>query len=250
MLKKRVMPCLLLKGESLVKSVKFKDYTYIGDPINAVKIFNDCEVDELVLLDITATTEEREPNFDLIAKIVDESFVPLAYGGGVKTIEQMAIIFKIGVEKIIINSLLFEDSGMIAKATEYFGAQSIVVSIDVKKNLFGKYEVFLYNGKKKASKSFEEVLSLLNQLNVGEVLINDISRDGMMEGYNLDLIAYTLDKLNMPVIAIGGAGELSDLEKAFDLGIQALAAGSLFVYKSRFRGVLINYPNAEIEKMR
>ena len=250
MLKKRVMPCLLLKGESLVKSVKFKDYNYIGDPINAVKIFNDCEVDELVLLDITATTEGREPNFDLIAKIVDESFVPLAYGGGVKTIEQMAKIFKIGVEKIIINSLLFEDSGMIAKAIEYFGAQSVVVSIDVKKNLFGKYEVFLYNGKKKASKSFEEVLSQLNQLNVGEVLINDISRDGMMQGYNLDLIAYALEKLNMPVIAIGGAGELSDLEKAFNLGIQALAAGSLFVYKSQFRGVLINYPNAEIEKMR
>lgn len=250
MLRRRVMPCLLIKNEALVKTIQFNKFNYIGDPVNAVKIYNDCEVDELVILDISATIEHKEPNYMLIAKIVDECFMPLAYGGGVKSIEQMAQIFKLGAEKIVINSLVFEAPEVIKAAISKFGAQSIVASIDCKKNIFGKYEVFTNSGKNKIKMKLEDVFKLLNELGVGEVMINDISCDGMMQGYNKELIQKSLEQLNMPLIAIGGAGKVEHLKEAFELGIQALAAGSLFVYKSAFRGVLINYPNKEIEKMR
>lgn len=250
MLKRRVMPCLLLRGESLVKTIQFKKFNYIGDPINAVKIFNDCEVDELVILDITATTEKREPNYALIGKIVNECFVPLAYGGGVNNIEQMTRLFKMGIEKICVNTALFENPEFIKSAVDRFGAQSIVASIDCKKNLFGHYETFTRSGTNKIKMKIEDVMVYIESLGVGEVMINDISRDGMMEGYNLELIDKFLKTLKTPLIAIGGAGSLEHLKQAFELGIKALAAGSLFVYKSKLRGVLINYPNKEIEKMR
>lgn len=250
MLKKRVMPCLLLKGESLVKTEQFGKYNYIGDPINAVKIFNDCEVDEIILLDIDASIEDKEPNYDLIRKIVNESFVPMAYGGGVKTVGQMEKLFQIGIEKVSLNTLIFEDEETVIRAVERFGAQSIVASLDVKKNLFGKYEVFYFSAKKKSKHTLLGALDLVQRLGVGEILINDISKDGMMNGYNLDLIKRVVDYVSVPVIGIGGAGQIDDLRKGFETGIKALAAGSLFVYKSNFKGVLINYPNQEIEKMR
>lgn len=250
MLKRRVMPCLLLRGESLVKTIQFKKFSYIGDPINAVKIFNDCEVDELVILDITATLEKREPNFELIGKIVNECFVPLAYGGGITTLDQMTRLFKLGIEKICVNTALFENPEFIKRAVDRFGAQSVVASIDCKKNIFGQYETFTKSGTHKVKMKLEDVMSTIEKLGVGEVMINDISRDGMMEGYNLELIELFLKTLKTPLIAIGGAGSIEHLKKAFELGIKALAAGSLFVYKSKLRGVLINYPNKEIEKMR
>ena len=250
MLKRRVMPCLLLRGESLVKTIQFNKFNYIGDPINAVKIFNDCEVDELVILDITATLEKRDPNFELISKIVNECFVPLAYGGGISNLDQMTKLFKMGIEKICVNTAIFDKPEFIKEAVGRFGAQSVVASIDVKKNIFGHYEVYTQSGTHKIKMKLDEVLDYIESLGVGEVMVNDIARDGMMEGYNLELISQFLKRLKTPLIAIGGAGSIEHLQKAFDTGIHALAAGSLFVYKSKLRGVLINYPNKEIEKMR
>lgn len=248
MLRKRVIPCLLLKEESLVKTIKFGSPNYIGDPINAVKIYNDCEVDEIILLDIS--TNGAGPRFDLIKKIVDECFVPMCYGGGVRTIKEMEKIFQIGVEKISLNTLIFEEPKIVREAVDRFGSQSIIASIDVKQNLFGKYVVYYQNGNKKVKQSLAEVLKSLGDLGVGEILINDIMKDGTMTGYNLELMRYVADSVEVPVIGIGGAGKIDDLEKGFETGVQALAAGSLFVYKSSFRGVLINYPNVEIEKIR
>ncbi len=250
MLKRRIIPCLLLKDEALVKTIQFNKFSYIGDPINAVKIYNDCEVDELIILDISATTEGKKPNISLIKKIVDECFIPLAYGGGVKTIEQMEQIFQIGVEKISLNSLLFENPEVVRQAVAKFGAQAIIASIDCKKNIWGSYEVFLRNGKVKVKMKFDEVLMYIDNLGIGEILINDIQRDGEMKGYNIELIKMCMERINVPVIGLGGAGNLEHLREAFKTGVPALAAGSLFVYKSEFRGVLINYPNKEIEHMR
>lgn len=250
MLKRRIIPCLLLKDEALIKTIQFNKYAYIGDPINAVKIYNDCEVDEIILLDIFATTENKRPNVELIKKIVDECFIPLAYGGGVRTIEEMDEIFQIGVEKICLNALLFEDPQMVKQAVARFGAQAIVASLDFKKSLFGGYEAYVRNGKVKVKMKFDEVLKYIESLGVGEVLVNDIQRDGEMKGYNTELIDLCMQRCQVPVIGLGGAGKLEHLREAFQTGIPALAAGSLFVYKSEFRGVLINYPNQEIEKMR
>lgn len=250
MLKRRIIPCLLLKDEALVKTIQFSKFSYIGDPINAVKIFNDCEVDELIILDISATTEGKTPNISLIKKIVDECFIPLAYGGGVKTIEQMEQIFQIGVEKISLNSLLFENPEVVKQAVARFGAQAIIASLDCKKNIWGNYEVYIKSGRVKIKMQFDDVLTYINELGVGEILINDIQRDGIMKGYNVELLQKCIERFNIPVIGIGGAGKLEHLREAFEIGIPALAAGSLFVYKSEFRGVLINYPSKEIEKMR
>lgn len=250
MLKKRVIPCLLLQGESLVKTIQFQKGNYIGDPMNAVKIYNDCEVDELIILDIAATVNEKQPNFDLLSKIVDECFIPLTYGGGIKTIEDMSTIFQIGVEKVAINALIYENSSIVKDAVKKFGSQSIVASIDCKKNIFGHYDVYIRNGKKKIKYKLDSYLEYVQSLGVGEILINDIHRDGMMDGYNLELMEICKKQISTPLIGLGGAGCLEHLQNAFELGITALAAGSLFVYKSKYRGVLINYPNTEIEKMR
>lgn len=250
MLRNRVIPCLLMQGGSLVKTIQFKNPTYIGDPINAVKIFNDCEVDELILLDIDATREKRRPDFKLIEKTVDECFMPLAYGGGVRSIEDMEILFQIGIEKISLNALLVEEPDTVRAAVDRFGAQSIVGSLDFKKGLLGGYAPYTRNGAVKLNYTFETYLQHVLSLGVGELLINDIQHDGVMNGYNLELIKRALASSTVPVIAIGGAGKLDDLKAAFNLGVPALAAGSLFVYKSQYRGVLINYPNAVIEEMR
>lgn len=250
MLKKRIIPCLLLKEEALVKTRQFGELTYIGDPINAVKIYSDCEVDELIILDITASIQNRSPNMELIRKIVDECFIPLAYGGGVKSIDQMDEIFQSGVEKICLNALIFEDPEVVKLAVQRFGSQAIVASIDCKKNIFGQYDVYTRGGKNKVKMKFDEILKHIISLGVGELMVNDIQRDGEMKGYNLDLIKRCVDNVPFPVIGLGGAGSLAHLNEAFETGVPALAAGSLFIYKSDFRGVLINYPNKEIEKMR
>jgi cyclase len=239
----RVIPCLLLKGRGLVKTVKFKDPAYLGDPRNAVKIFNEKEVDELVILDITATVEKRGPNFDLIKEIADEAFMPIGYGGGVSEIQQARQLLNMGIEKIIINTQAFDHPSLIEEMAKGFGTQSVVVSIDVKKNLFGHYEAFVLSGKRNTKLDPVVYAKQMEARGAGEILINSIDKDGTMSGYDLQLIKKVATAVSVPVVACGGAGKVADLREAVVEGnASAAAAGSLFVYHGKHRAVLISYP--------
>lgn len=247
MLKTRVIPCLLLKNRGLVKTIKFKDPKYVGDPINAVKIFNEKEVDELLFLDITATVENRKPNFSIISDIASESFMPFGYGGGVKDLNDMKELFNLGVEKVIINSYAVENPEFIKRAADLFGSQSVVVSIDVKKTLIGKYEVFTYGGKKNTKLEPVKFAIKMQEMGAGEIFLNSIDRDGTMQGYDIELIKNVSQSLSVPVIACGGAGKIEDFAEAVKKGgASAVAAGSMFVFHGKHRAVLINYPSVQI----
>jgi imidazole glycerol-phosphate synthase subunit HisF len=239
----RVIPCLLLQGEGLVKTITFKNPIYLGDPINIVKIFNDKEVDELVLLDIRATIENKRPQFALIEKIASECFMPLGYGGGIRNVEDMKNLFSLGVEKISINSCAVESPDLIKKATEIFGSQSIVISIDVKKSWLGKYEVVTHGGKRRTGLDPVLFAKQVENLGAGELLLNSVERDGTMQGYDLKLISLIANAVNIPVVACGGAGKLEHLADAvLKGGASAAAAGSFFVFNGPHRAVLISYP--------
>ncbi len=241
--KPRVIPCLLLENGDLVKTVKFKKRTYIGDPINAVKIFNEEEADELCLLDISAQKNSRI-DFALLEDIASEAFMPLSYGGGVMSIEAVKRLFRIGFEKVIFNTALTEKPNLIREAVAFAGAQSIVASIDVKKSLLGKVECFSECGKKNLKRSVLEYLNYVEELGVGEILFNSIDNDGTMKGYDYSIIKSVTENSKLPVICCGGAGSLADMEKAVkDCGAHAVAAGSMFVYYGARRAVLINYPS-------
>jgi imidazole glycerol-phosphate synthase subunit HisF len=244
-LRTRVIPSLLLKDGGLVKSVKFKDHQYVGDPINAVKIFNEKEVDEIAIIDIDATRKGLQPNIDLVTEIASEAFMPLSYGGGITTLDHVKKLLYSGVEKVIINSAAHSNPSLISEAAGLFGSQSIVVSIDVKKMLFGGYKIFINNGKKNTGKSPEIFASEMESAGAGEILLNNIDRDGTYKGYDLDLIKTVSGKIGIPVIAIGGAGSLEDFRKAKQSGASAVAAGSLFVFQQPHRAVLINYPGQQ-----
>lgn len=245
----RVMPCLLLRGSGLVKTLKFKDPKYLGDPRNTVKIFNEKEVDELVLLDINATPEGKRPQFDLVREIVSEAFMPVAYGGGIRTIEDAREMLALGVEKIVINSYAVENPGFIREAADIFGSQSVVVCIDVKKTLFGKYEVFTHGGKKGTKLDPVTIAQRMEQMGAGEIVINSIDRDGTMTGYDLDLIKSVTDVVRVPVIACGGAGNVEHFGEAVNKGgASAVAAGSMFVFQGKHRAVLISFPEQQALK--
>lgn len=244
MLSIRVIPSLLLKNTGLVKTIKFNRTNYIGDPINAVRIFNDKEVDEIVFLDITKTIENKEPNFDLIQDIANECFAPFAYGGGIKNIETIKKIFKLGAEKVIINSAAYYNKSLIAEAYEIFGSQSIVVSIDVKKNWLGKKEVVVNSGSKRTGIYPLEYAIEMQKLGAGELFINSVDRDGTRSGYDIPLLKEIAEKVNIPIIASGGAGSLEDMIDVVKTAkVAAVSAGSLFVYYGKQYGVLINYPD-------
>ena len=246
MLQNRLIPVLLLRGEGLYKTVKFKNPNYIGDPRNAVKIFNEKEVDEICLLDITATSEKRGPNFQLIQEITNEAFMPLSYGGGIKTIEDIQKLFSIGIEKVIINSNLYESPELITKASEIYGDQSIVASIDVKKSRWGGYKLYSHGGKKKQSKKLIPFLQELEKMGIGEVVINSIDQDGTMQGMDLDLVRVVASSLKVPVVAAGGLGSMEHIKDVFmQTEVSALGVGSFFVYHGKQRGVLITYPSRE-----
>lgn len=243
MLKTRVIPCLLLKGRGLVKTLKFKNSKYIGDPINAVKIFNDKEVDELIFLDITATKEKRPPRYELIKDIASECFMPFSYGGGIKNVEQVRKLLKLGAEKVVINSAVLNDE-LIKQTTEIFGNQSLIVSLDVKKNRFGKYQCFIHSGTKNLKQDPVELCKRVEKLGAGELFVNSINNDGMMNGYDLKLLKSISENVEIPVIACGGAGSIKDFEKAVTLsGVSAVSAGSMFVFHGPHKAVLINYPS-------
>jgi cyclase len=246
MLRTRIIPCLLLKDNKLVKTVKFKNPSYVGDPINAIKIFNDKEVDELVFLDITASKEKKGPNFKLISEITTECFMPLGYGGGITSIDQIEKLFSLGVEKVILNSISFLQPEVIKKAISIFGSQSIVASIDVKKHWLTKKQfVFIMGGEQNTGISPIEYAKKMEDLGVGEIIINSIEQDGTMSGYDLQLIKSISECVKIPVVALGGAGSLYDLKLAKQNGASAVAAGSLFIFQKAHRAVLITYPKTE-----
>lgn len=246
MFRPRVMPCLLLRNKGLVKTVKFKNARYIGDPINAVRIFNAKQADELVFLDINATNERRKLPLDLIEKIADEAFMPFTIGGGIRTIEDIRLALSRGAEKVAINSYAVEQPRFISRAADEFGSSTVVVSIDVKKKLFGGYEVFTHGGSKSTRLNPVEFAVQMEKMGAGELLVNAIDRDGTMEGYDLELTRQIATAVTVPVVACGGAGRLEDFAAATrDAYASAVAAGSLFVYHGRRRAVLINFPTGE-----
>jgi imidazole glycerol-phosphate synthase subunit HisF len=241
---KRIIPCLLLRNNGLVKTVKFRDSVYIGDPINAVKIYNEKEVDELIFLDIDATRKNQEPSFGLIRNIASECFMPFAYGGGVRSLDQIEKIIKSGAEKIVINTQAFLERSFIKEAAEKFGSSTIVVSMDVKKGFFDNYSVYIKGGSRNTGKNPVEYAREMEDAGAGEIFVNSIDRDGAMEGYDINLIRKVSDSVKIPVIACGGAGKLDDFKAAIQQGgASAVAAGSFFVFHGRRRAVLITYPS-------
>ena len=240
----RVIPCLLIRGNGLVKTRKYKDPVYIGDPVNAVRIFSDKEADEIVILDIDASKKGLEPNYELIREIAGEAFMPLAYGGGVRNLEQIKRLIRAGVEKVVINTQATESMNTILEAVKIFGSQAIIGAVDVRKKIFGGYVVLSNSGTVETNLNLQQHLSNLVQAGVGELFINNIDRDGTMEGYDLTLVK-AVSKFSVPVVVCGGAGNLQDMTNAvFEGGASAVAAGSMFVFHGKHRAVLINYPKA------
>ncbi|MDQ3190552.1 MAG: AglZ/HisF2 family acetamidino modification protein [Bacteroidota bacterium] len=243
----RIIPVLLLKNGGLVKTTKFKDPKYIGDPINAVKIFNEKEADELMFLDILATSEKKNPQLGFLEKIAGECFMPLSYGGGIRSLEIIKEILKVGIEKVVINTFAIENPQFIQSATEKYGTSTIAVSIDVKKNFWGKNEIWVNGGKKNSGKDPVQFAIEMDKRGAGELIINSIDRDGTMEGYDLELIKKIACEVNMPVIACGGAGKIEHFNEAINYsGASSVAAGSMFVFHGKHRAVLITYPGNQV----
>jgi cyclase len=241
---KRIIPCLLLRNNGLVKTVRFKESTYIGDPINTVKIFNEKEVDEIFFLDIDATKSKKEPPYDLIRNIATECFMPFAYGGGIQSIQQIEKIIKSGAEKIIINSQAFLKRNFIREAVQQFGSSTIAVSMDVKKEFLRGNTVYIKGGTLSTGMNPVDYAREIADEGAGEILINSIDRDGVMEGYDIELIKSISQSVRVPIIACGGAGSLVDFRLAVkEGGASAAAAGSFFVFHGKRRAVLITYPS-------
>jgi len=247
MLRPRIIPCLLIKDKGLVKTVKFSAPKYVGDPINAVRIFNEKEVDELIVLDIDATSQGTGPDFKLIERLAAECRMPLCYGGGVKSVEQAKRIIGLGVEKVALSSAALAQPSLLRDIADEIGKQSVVVVLDVKKKIFGsRYEVHTHNGKVNTRQCPVEFAANLESLGIGEIVLNSIDNDGIMKGYDLDLIEKVRNVTSAPLSAVGGAGSLADIGKLIHrFGIIGAVAGSLFVFKGVYKAVLINYPPPE-----
>jgi imidazole glycerol-phosphate synthase subunit HisF len=246
MFRPRIIPVLLIKGNGLVKTLRFnkRKATYIGDPINAVRLFNDLEADELIILDITASLEKRTFPPELVKKIGDEAFMPFSVGGGIATIQEIQDILANGAEKVVINTSSFLDPWLIAEASGKFGNQSIIASMDLKKNYWGKYQVYIKDGTKFIETDPLIHAKKMETLGAGELLVNFIDRDGRMQGYDVDYLSRLSGTVSIPVIVCGGAGNLEHMAKGIKIGgASAAAAGSLFVFHGERKGVLINYPN-------
>lgn len=247
----RIIPVLLLKGKGLVKTVKFKDPKYIGDPINAVRIFNELKADELIFLDITASIEKRSISLEIVENISEEAYMPFAVGGGISNLQTVERLLNLGSEKVIINSAFFKNDKLISDIVNVFGSQSIVLSIDVKKNFWGGYEIYTHSATIKQGYRLLDIVSKANDLGVGEIIINSIDNDGLMKGFDLELISAVSQKANCPTVACGGAGSYEDLVFAIrNGGAHSVAAGSIFVFHGPRKAVLINYPTKdELEKL-
>lgn len=228
-----------------MKTTGFKDPRYLGDPRNTVRIFNEKEVDELVLLDIRATVSDKRPQFDLIEEIVAEAFMPIGYGGGIQSLAECSRIFELGVEKVVLNTIAVQNPDFVTHAAKEFGSQSIVVSLDARKKLLGGYQVFTHAGAKSSGRDPVSMAKTMEDAGAGELLIQSIDRDGTMKGYQLDLVRDVVEAVRVPVVACGGAGTVADLEEAVKVGASAAAAGSMFVFHGRHRAVLISFPSPQ-----
>ena len=250
MLRSRIIPCLLIQNKGLVKTVNFKDPKYVGDPINAVKIFNEKEVDELIVLDIDATKENRGPNLKMIKNLADECRMPFCYGGGITTVEQAVKIISLGAEKIALSYSALTNINLCQEIGDIIGNQSVVVVLDVKKKkIFGGYDIYTHNGTKKSNWKLNDLISKLEEIGIGEIVINSIDNDGLMQGYDLPLIESIREKCTMPITVIGGAGSIQHIKDLISkFKIIGAAAGSLFVFKGKYKAVLISYPNREERK--
>lgn len=249
MLMPRLIPCLLIEDRGVVKTIKFTNPKYVGDPINAIKIFNEKEVDELVVLDIFATIKRALPDFQMISQLAGECFMPLAYGGGIRDISVAGKLFDSGVEKVIINSYARERPDFVRELSKRYGAQSIVVSMDVRKNLLGNYDLFDYVSRKNVGIDAISFALSMEKMGAGEILINSVDRDGMMQGYDLELVRDISGRISIPIMACGGSGKLAHCAQAIKNGASAAVAGSMFVFQGKHRAVLISYPkSAEIKE--
>jgi cyclase len=246
MLKPRVIPVLLLRNHGLVKTLKFDKHIYVGDPINAIKIFNEKEVDELVFLDIDVSKNGASPNFEMISQIATECFMPVCYGGGIKNIDSIRKILKLGIEKVAINNAAINSLDFIKNAVKIFGSSTIVISLDIKKSLLGKPLIFDHINKKTLNIDLFEYIKDIEKCGVGELLINSVDRDGTMSGYDISLITKITKQVKIPVITCGGASNLSDLKNAISIGgASAVGAGSIFVFHGKHKAVLITYPSVD-----
>jgi imidazole glycerol-phosphate synthase subunit HisF len=249
-LRSRIIPCLLVHQGGLVKTVKFREPKYVGDPINAVRIFNEKEVDELLVLDIDATRNGVEPDYQLIQNLAKECRMPLCYGGGIKTAEQASRIISLGVEKVALSSAAVRTPELVSEIAQIIGRQSVVIVIDVRKRILSNsYDVFTHNGTRKSDNSALDFASLMAEEGAGEIVLNVIERDGVMKGYDLALARQLRDCVNTPISILGGAGSLRDISALIEaVGFVGAVAGSLFVFKGRYRAVLINYPQPEVRE--
>lgn len=245
MLPPRVIPCLLLQGRRLVKTRQFKAPVYLGDPCNAVRIFNEKEVDELTLLDIEATAQGREPDYAYIEELAGEAFMPIAYGGGIRTVEQAHRVMGLGVEKVVLNTAAFDTPQLVSEIAGRYGSQSVVVCMDVRRGTFGGVGLYAANATRRIKGGLEEWAAELASLGAGELLVQAVDRDSQMEGYDLELIRRVASSVRLPVIGIGGAGNLGHLREGIAAGASAVAAGSMFVFTGRHRAVLITYPSPD-----
>jgi len=248
MLRPRIIPSLLIHANGLVKTVNFKNPKYVGDPINSIKIFNEKEVDELVVFDIDATVSGNEPNYLLLERLANQTMMPLCYGGGVKSLQQAQRIFSLGIEKIALSSSVIQNPNLITEIGDRVGSQSVIVVLDVKKKIFGGYEVFTHNGKIATGVCPMKFVQKAQRLGAGEIIINSIDNDGVMNGYDMNLIDKIREKTTLPITVLGGAGSLDDIEKVISKhSIIGVAAGSLFVFKGKYKAVLINYPDRKLK---
>ena len=246
MLKTRLIPCLLISNGVCVKTLRFKNPCYLGDPINIVKIFNEKSVDEIMILDVSSDRHIRLPDYDLIERIVSQAFMPVSFGGGIKTSAEARRILSLGVEKVVVGNSLLESPEMVKELSSAVGAQSIVASVEVKQNFFSGYSVFTGSAKKASRMSLSEVLTLINDLGVGEIFLQSIDHDGVMNGFDIDLISYVQKNSTLPVIACSGAGHMGHIEELLKkVPVSAVAAGSMFVYFGKHKAVLISYPSKQ-----
>ena len=237
----RIIPVLTISGNKLVKTTQFKNPNYLGDPLNAIKIFNDKMVDELIILDIDASKQNKEPNYQLIEEMAGEAFMPLGYGGGIKTFEQASKVFSLGVEKIVLNSVLQNNINLISEIASVYGNQSVVISADIRKNLFGKKVLTYFSGQKKSQENIKKLLNSFIKAGAGELIINNIDREGTFKGFDLNLIEEFAD-LEVPIVVLGGCSGLDDMKMALKSGANAIAASSVFVYRNcNVDSILINY---------
>ncbi len=244
----RVIPLMLIDNGKAVVTRQFSKPIYVGDPINAMKVFNEKEVDEMLVVDITAPSKMPEPDFDLLSKLASESFMPLTYGGRVSTMRQVETIIGCGIEKISFNTSIFNHPDLINEVATRFGKQSVVASLDIKRNLFGKYVIKINRGRQSVNMNLEQCAAHLMRIGVGEVALTSMDHDGMLCGYHYDLIRQLSKLVNVPIIACGGASSVADFVKAVENGASAVAAGAMFYFKGGFSAVLINYPEQQFLK--